>query len=168
MRIVSRTIAVTLAVLFALVAPSAAQAQNAIVTGKVTATGTAQPLANVNVYINTLNISVATDEQGTYTITIPSARCCGQLVNLRVRALGYRPESRPYRVVAGRTEIDFTLQQDVNRLDEIVVTGSLEGTERSKVAFSVGRLATEDLPVPGLDPLRSLEGKIPGVRKASW
>jgi len=42
----------------------------------------------------------------------------------------------------------------------------VEGTERAKVAFAVGRLATEDLQVPALDPLRQLSGKIPGVRIA--
>src|SRR6185503_12770875 len=65
---------------------------------------------------------------------------------------------------AGEQTVDFQLQTDVNRLEEVVVTGVMEGTERQKVPFSVGRLTTEDLPVPALDPIRALQGKVAGVR----
>ncbi len=168
MRNSTRARAIVVAVVGGLLAigtPSRAEAQNALISGKVTS-DVGQPLAGANVYITDLSISVATNAEGAYTITIPSARCCGQLVNLRVRALGFRPGLRPIRVVAGTTSIDFTLQQDVNRLDEIVVTGSLEGIERAKVPFAVGRLTTEDMPVPALDPVRALAGKVAGVRIA--
>ena len=35
---------------------------------------------------------------------------------------------------------------------------------RSKVPFAVARLSTEEMPVPSLDPLRQLAGKVAGVR----
>lgn len=149
--------------LFALATPTTAKAQNAVITGKVTSEF-GQAIVAAQIYINDLQMTVPTNAQGEYTITIPSARCCGQLVNLRVRALGYQPEVRPIRIAAGRSEINFTLRQDVNRLDEIVVTGTIEGTERAKVPFSVARLSAEDMPVPALDPMSSLTGKIAGVR----
>ncbi len=162
----ARTIAIALiGSLFAVVNPEQAQAQNAVITGKVTS-DIGQPVVGANVYINDLTLSVATNAEGNYTITIPAARCCGQQVHLRVRALGYQPEVRPIRVAAGNTTLDFTLRQDINRLDEIVVTGSIEGTARAKVPFAVARLAVEDMPVPALDPIRALTGKVPGVRIA--
>ncbi len=162
----ARTIAIALLGAFlAVVTPEQAQAQNAVITGKVTS-DFGQAIAGANVYINDLAMSVATDAAGAYTLNIPSARCCGQQVNLRVRALGYQPQIRPLRVAPGTTTINFTLKQDVNRLDEIVVTGSIEGTERAKVPFAIARLTAEDMPVPALDPLRALTGKIPGVRIA--
>jgi TonB-linked SusC/RagA family outer membrane protein len=142
-----------------------AEAQPSVITGTVTSES-GQALVGANVYINDLQLSASTNAQGTYTITIPSARCCGQQVNLRVRALGYRPETRPLRVAAGTSTINFAMKQDINRLDEIVVTGTIEGTERAKVPFAVSRLTTGDLPVPALDPLRALAGKMPGVRIA--
>ncbi len=145
---------------------SRAQAQNAIITGKVAAE-TGQLLEFANVYINELSISVPTNAQGVYTINIPAARVLGQAVNLRVRAVGYVPSAVAIRITAGSQTQDFALKKDVNRLNEIVVTGSLEGTERSKVAFSVGRLTAEDIPVPALNPVTALQGKVAGMRVAS-
>ena len=78
-----------------------------------------------------------------YTINIPAARVLGQAVNLRVRAVGYGPGAVAIRITAGSQTQDFSLKKDINRLSEVVVTGSLEGTERSKVPFSVGRLTAE-------------------------
>lgn len=151
--------------LLAIVTPGQAQAQNAVLTGKVTS-DFGQAIEGANVYINDLAISVGTNAEGNYTITIPAARVNGQQVNLRVRSVGYAPQVRPVRVTAGTQTFNFTMKQDVNRLDEIVVTGTIEGTERAKVPFAVARLSQEDLPVPALDPLRQLAGKVAGVRIA--
>ena len=141
-----------------------AQAQNAVITGKVTSEF-GQPVDQANVYINDLTISVGTNAQGVYTITIPAARVSGQQVNLRVRAIGFQPGLRPIRVTAGSQTQDFSLKQDINRLNEVVVTGVVgEGVERSKVPFAIGRVTAEDLPVPALDPVQALAGKVAGVR----
>jgi len=154
--------AVTASVLLAL--PAAAQAQTAVITGKVTSEF-GQPVEQANVYINDLTISVPTNAQGVYTITIPAARVSGQQLNLRVRAIGYQPGLRPVRITAGSQTQDFTLKQDVNRLNEVVVTGTVgEGVERAKVPFAIGRLTAEDMPVPALDPVQALTGKVAGVR----
>src|ERR1043166_8542005 len=149
-------------------APSVAgaQAQSAVITGTVTSEF-GRPIEAANVYMNELAKSVATNAQGVYTITVEPARVLGQAVNLRVRAIGYQPGVRPIRVTAGSQTQNFTLSQDVNRLNEVVVTGSIEATERSKVPFAVGRLdAEKDIPIPALDPIRALEGKVPGARTA--
>jgi TonB-linked SusC/RagA family outer membrane protein len=162
----ARTTAIALlGALFAIVTPNQVQAQNAVITGKVTSQA-GQNIEGANVYINDLNISVPTNAQGDFTINIAPSRANGQQVNLRVRALGYSPETRPIRVTAGSQTVNFSLKQDINRLDEIVVTGSVEGTVRSKVPFAVARLSAEDLVVPALDPLRALQGKVPGMRVA--
>src|SRR6185437_12118016 len=105
-------------------------------------------------YINELTKSVATNAQGVFTINVVAAQVLGQAVNLRVRAIGYEPGVVPIRVTAGSQTQNFSLKQDVNRLNEIVVTGVVvEGVERSKVPFAVGRVTSEDLVVPALDPV---------------
>ena len=147
-------------------AASAQQTPAAVITGKVMSEF-GQPVDQANVYINDLSISVGTNAQGVFTITIPAARVQGQAVNLRVRAIGYQPGILPVRVTAGTQTQNFTLKQDVNRLNEVVVTGSIEATERAKVPFAIGRVTSEELPVPSLDPMTSLEGKVAGVRIAS-
>lgn len=151
--------------LIALGTPTQAEAQGAVINGKVTSEFGSN-VEGANVYINDMGISILTNAEGNYTISIPAARVNGQLVNLRVRAVGYQPQVRPLRINAGTQTFNFVLKQDVNRLDEIVVTGVVEGVERAKVPFAVSRLSQEDLPVPALDPLRALSGKVPGVRIA--
>ena len=77
--------------LIALGTPTEALAQGAAtITGRVTSTF-GSPIS-ANVYINDLAITVPTNDQGTFTITVPEARVQGQQVNLRVRAIGYAPE----------------------------------------------------------------------------
>lgn len=167
MRTITRARASTLAlfVAFGAFTPGLAQGQTTVITGQVTSEA-GQVLEGANVFIPELTLSVTTNATGAYTITIPPARVSGQLVNLRVRAVGYQPQVRPVRLTTGSQTFNFVMRQDVNRLDEIVVTGTIEGVERSKVPFAVGRLTTEDMPVPALDPLRQLAGKVAGMRIA--
>ncbi|MEA3247142.1 MAG: TonB-dependent receptor plug domain-containing protein, partial [Gemmatimonadota bacterium] len=149
--------------------PAAAHAQGQTITGKVSGEG-GQPIEAATVYITALGVGVQTNATGTYTLTIPSARVvdrAGQKQNLQVRAIGFVPASFEITIAAGRVEHDFTLRNDVNRLSEVVVTGSIEGTERAKVPFAVGRLTTEDVPVPSPNPIAALSGKVPGMRVAS-
>jgi len=151
--------------LLAIGTPTLADAQSAVINGKVTSEFGAN-IEGANIYISDLAVSILANAEGNYTINLPAARVNGQLVNLRVRAVGYSPQVRPLRVTAGTQTFNFVLKQDVNRLDEIIVTGVVEGVERSKVPFAVARLTAEDIPVPALDPLRALQGKVAGVRIA--
>ncbi|AHG89280.1 TonB-dependent outer membrane protein, SusC/RagA [Gemmatirosa kalamazoonensis] len=144
---------------------AAAQAP-ATINGRVTSDA-GVPLPGANVIITELNISVGTNAQGGFTIQIPGARVNGQTVQLRVRSVGFQPTSRPVVVRSGTQTMNFELKTDVLRLSEVVVTGVAEGTERAKVPFSVGRVTAADLPVPALDPMKALAGKVAGLRVAN-
>lgn len=140
-----------------------AQAQNAVLTGKVT-TEFGQPLEGANVYITEMSFSVGTNAQGVYSITIPAARVSGQQVILRARSFGYVPQMKPVRITAGSQTFDFALKQDVNRLQEVVVTGVTAGTEQKKLAFTVARVDESQMPVQGSNALNQLQGKVPGAQ----
>jgi TonB-linked SusC/RagA family outer membrane protein len=145
--------------------PSRAQAQSATITGRVTSDqGVALPGANV--YITELSVSVGTNPQGAYTIVVPAARVSGQTAQLRVRSVGFTPQNKAVTVSPGSQTVNFELKTDVLRLSEVVVTGVSEGTERAKVPFAIGRVTEKDLPVPALDPIRALSGKVAGLRIA--
>jgi TonB-linked SusC/RagA family outer membrane protein len=152
-----------------LVAPSVrAQAGggNAIINGVVNSEF-GRPIEAANVYITEMSISVPTGADGKFTINIPAARVSGQQVTLRVRAIGQEPGVKPIRITAGTQTFNFDMKTDINRLDEVVVTGVVgEGVERSKVPFAVAHLSTEDLPVPAMDPISALAGKVAGMRIA--
>ena len=137
----------------------------ATINGRV-ASDAGVPLPGANVLITELNVSVATNAQGAFTIQIPAARVSGQTVQLRARSVGFQPADRPIVLKAGTQTVDFQLKTDVLRLSEVVVTGVAEGTERAKVPFSIGRVTEKDLPVPAMDPMRALQGKVAGLRIA--
>jgi TonB-linked SusC/RagA family outer membrane protein len=151
-------------VLFGLAAEAHAQAT---FRGRV-ATDRGEPIAGATVSINELALSVLTNAQGQYTLIVPAARVTGQAVTISARAIGFRSQARAVAsLTAGEFPADFQLAQDINRLEEVVVTGVMEGVERAKVPFAVGRVTAEDLPVPAMDPMRALQGKVSGVRIAS-
>lgn len=143
--------------------PSMAQAQGpAVITGQVKSEF-GDPLENANVYIVELAISVGTNATGKFTLTIPADRVRGQAVQLRARAIGYKAEIKPLTIRAGNQSFDFSLQKDVNRLQEIVTTGVTGATEQKKLAFSVAQVSEKDMPVPGSNPLAQLQGKVAGA-----
>src|SRR5581483_4482211 len=140
-----------------------AHAQGATLSGRVTGES-GQPLENANVYITELNISVASNAAGRYTITLPAERTRRQAVVLRARAIGHIAQSRPVTLRAGAQTFDFELQNDINRLQEVVVTGMTAGTEQKKTTFTVSALnAEQDLQVPTTNALPELAAKVPGA-----
>ena len=143
-------------------APVQAQGQSAVITGRVT-TPQGQPLQGANVYITELNISVGSNAAGRYTITVPAQRVSGQSVQVRVRSIGYKPIAKPVTIAAGNQTVDFALVEDVNRLDEVVVTGVAAGTAARNVPFAVSKIDSSQMPVVGANAVQQLQGKIAGA-----
>lgn len=139
------------------------RAQNpAVLTGRITSEfGT--PLGGASALIEQLNISVTATVDGRYSITIPPERVRGQSVLLRVRAIGYIPQDKSVVVTGGAQQNDFTLRQDANMLERIVVTGTVAPISQKEVPFSIVRLEPADLSVTASNALRALQAKVPGA-----
>lgn len=142
--------------------PLYAQGEGAVLTGRIMS-DQGQPLAGANVAIPELNVSVATNQSGAYTITLPAARVSGQTVSVRARAIGFTPQTRSIPLVPGTQSISFDLRKDVTELNAVVVTGVATATEQRKLAFTVTRVDTSMMPVAGSNPVTQLQGKIPGA-----
>ena len=151
---------------FAVVSAIPAQAQNAVIRGTVRADN-GEPVVGANVYILEVSASSPTSDRGVFTLNVPGDRVRGQSLQLRVRAIGYRPSSRAVTLTAGEQTVDFTLAADINRLDEIVVTGVMEGTEKARVPFAVAAVDMADVPITPIDPIRMLAGRVPGANVTS-
>ncbi len=149
------------------VLPLAAQAQGPAVINGVVQSEFGDPLENANVYIVELALSVGTNAQGRYTMTIPADRVRGQVVQLRARAIGYKAQARELTISAGNQTFDWQLEKDINRLQEVVTTGVTAGTEQKKLAFTVAQVSDADMPVPGANPLAQLQGKVAGANIVS-
>lgn len=143
-------------------ATAGAQGQSAVISGRVT-TPQGQPLQGANVFITEMNISVGSNAAGRYTITVPGQRVNGQTVQLRVRSIGYKPIAKPVTIAAGSQTVDFALVEDVNRLDEVVVTGVAAGTAARNVPFAVSHIDSTQMPVVGANAVQQLQGKIAGA-----
>lgn len=139
-----------------------AQAQNAVITGRVNSEQ-GQPLFGANVYIAELNISVGTNEAGSYNINIPAPRVQGQSVHLRARMVGFAPQDTVITVSAGTQTINFTMRLDPTRLAEVVVTGVSQATEQIRVPFTVAHVDSTLMPVAGTSAIAQLQGKVPGA-----
>jgi TonB-linked SusC/RagA family outer membrane protein len=144
------------------VLPASAQAQSAVISGRVL-TPQGQPLQGANVFITEMNISVGSNAAGRYTITVPGQRVTGQTVQLRVRSIGYKPIAKPVTLTVGSQTVDFALVEDVNRLDEVVVTGVAAGTAARNVPFAVSHVDSSQMPVIGANAVQQLQGKIAGA-----
>ncbi|MGQ0639772.1 MAG: SusC/RagA family TonB-linked outer membrane protein, partial [Gemmatimonadaceae bacterium] len=140
-----------------------AWAQGTTVSGRVRSEQ-GQNLQAANVFITELSISTGTNEQGAYRITIPAERVRGQTVSLRVRSIGFAPQQRQITLTSGALTQDFELKLDVNRLSEVVVTGTTGATEKAKLAFTVDAVTAQDLQVPSASALTQLQGKITGAQ----
>src|SRR6185312_3728695 len=146
--------------------PAMVFAQGATITGKVTDDNSV-PLVGANVTIDALNISIGSNTAGQFTITVPGARVSGQSVVLRVRAIGYTPQTRTITVSAGASTQNFSLAPDVNKLSQVVITGVTAGTEQKKLPFVVAQVSEADMPVPNSNPLAELQGKVTGANIVS-
>jgi TonB-linked SusC/RagA family outer membrane protein len=146
--------------------PAMVFAQGATITGKVTDDNSV-PLVGANVTIDALNVSVGSNTAGQFTFTIPGARVSGQSVVLRVRAIGYTPQTRTITITAGASTQNFSLSPDINKLSQVVITGVTAGTEQKKLPFVVAQVSEADMPVPNSNPLAELQGKVTGANIVS-
>lgn len=154
-------IALAMLVLFGAV-PTSAQGQGAVISGRVQSSS-GNPLYGANVVIPDLNISVGTNQQGLYTISIPAERVRSQAAVIRVRFVGRRPETQQIVIRPGAQTVNFSMTEDINQLEAVVVTGVASATSQVKVPFAVSRVDSSQMPVVGGNAVQQLQGKIPGA-----
>ena len=83
----------TAALALLLAGPRTIQAQDAVIRGTITS-DRGEPVVGANVLVEELRMGVLTNAQGQYTVLVPGARVRGQNVVLRVRAIGFKPNSQ--------------------------------------------------------------------------
>jgi len=125
------------------------------ITGKITDSGTGEPIPGVYVIIEGTSAGTVTDAQGDYSINVSDPNAV-----IVYSFLGYVTEKR----TAGQSkEINIALNPDVKALDAVVVVGY--GTQ--KVASLVGSVSAvkadeiRDVPMPNIS--QAIVGKLPGL-----
>lgn len=108
---------------------------DANVIGHVVCKGEHLPYATISVKGTTIGIT--TDHTGHYQlINLPE----GELT-LVAQSMGYKPQEKIIKIKSGQTiEVKFNLEEDVLGLEEIVVTGDRNATNRTKSSTIVNTL----------------------------
>lgn len=135
-----------------------------IISGRVTAEG-GTALGGATVSISGTVLRATTTETGAYSISVPASTARGQSMVIIARFIGYKPMPRTITVGNTSQTVDFVLEKDPFRLEEVIVTGTAEATSLRKTTFAIGRVGEEQLQeVPGASALVALQGKVAGVR----
>jgi TonB-linked SusC/RagA family outer membrane protein len=136
-----------------------AQAQDSAVAGVVLAAATDTPLEGARITVEGTPLVQTTDARGQFRF----ADVSGTLVTLQVVRIGYQPATVAVRV--GRSDVRIALRESTVRLNEIVVTGQPQGTERRAVGNSIATIdAPAALELSGASDLDKLiNGRAAGV-----
>lgn len=107
------------------------------VTGQVRDAATQRPLASVQVYLPATGVGSLTTLAGRYLLmNVPAGE-----VTLRVELIGYGTVTRAVTVPAGQTTVaDFDLRQTTMELDQLVVTGVGQATEKRKLGNTIASI----------------------------
>lgn len=132
-------------------------AQDITVKGKVTDNVFKEPIIGATVVIQGTSDGTVTDIDGMFTLNnVPSdAKLEFSYVGMKTQVVN----------VDNRKTIDVVLQEDVELLDEVVVTGYGGKQLRSKLTNSIAKVSEEALTVGVFsNPAQALAGAVSGVR----
>ncbi len=126
------------------------------IKGTVTSKTDGTTLPGVNVFVKGTTIGVATDIDGKYEITVPE-----DAASLVFSFMGYKQVEVP---IAGKTEINVQLEEDVFGLEEVVISGVASATPRKNLTVSVTKVdASEIDKAPPSSAATALQGKVAGM-----
>lgn len=126
-------------------------------SGKVT-DNNGEPLIGVSVALKGASVGTISDVDGMYSIDVPS-----NSGTLQFSYLGFGQVE--FNVANASATLNVTLRDDVNFLDEVVVTGLATNVKRSNLANSVARIDAADL--VGLTPQSTVDGALYGKFKGA-
>jgi outer membrane receptor for ferrienterochelin and colicins len=127
-------------ILTAISATSAQEHTDAVITGHVVSGGEHIPF--VNIYLEGTNYGTSTDVTGHYMmVDLPEGN-----YTLVAKMVGFKTEKKPVTLKAGETvEVKFELQEDVIRVDEVVITGTKTFKRQTESAVIVNVLDSKTI-----------------------
>jgi TonB-linked SusC/RagA family outer membrane protein len=161
----SRLRVLAAAVLAALFAPPSVARAQAPATGRITGvvldSASSQPLGSVQVFVAGTTLGASTSDNGRFSISGVSAGTH----TLETRRVGYRTARLPNVAVTagGTTDVTIRTSPIALTLEAVITTGVVDPTSGTRVPFTVGRVNSEDLPVPASNAVESIQGKVAGV-----
>lgn len=131
------------------------QSQEIRVSGTVTAQDEEGTLPGVNVLVKGTSTGTVTDVDGNYSIAVPDEND-----TLVFSSIGFVTQEIP---VNGRSVIDVILTEDVQSLEEVVVTGYMT-QKKADLTGSVAVVSSEEIEKNNFaNVMQGLQGRVPGV-----
>lgn len=139
------------------IVPKSEMLQDMTVTG-VVSDSNGEPLPGVNVVVEGTTLGVITDASGRYSIKVPNDKAI--LIFSYVGFLSERIE------VAGQSNISIKLVEDVQNLQEVVVTALGIKREKKALGYAISSIKGDELVKSStpINPLMALYGKAAGVK----
>ena len=133
--------------------------QNLEIRGILTSASTGETLPGVNILVKGTAIGTISGIDGSYSIEVPDANSV-----LLFSYIGFTSIEVP---VSGRSEINVSLKESTELLEELVVVGY--GTvKKSDITGSVASVTADDLTAyPAADAIQALQGMAAGVQVQS-
>ncbi len=126
------------------------------VSGKITVSSTGETVVGASVTIKGQTVGTTSGMDGTYTLPhVPSN------ATLVYRLLGMKTMEVP---VKGQKEINVSLEEDHQLLDEVIVVGYGSAKKRDLTGSISSVAGTEVANKPSTNPLASIQGKVAGVQ----
>ncbi|GAA3627364.1 TonB-dependent receptor [Flavivirga jejuensis] len=126
--------------------------------GKVT-DSSGEPAIYAHVIIDSLNMATATDEEGNYNLQkLPNGT-----YRISAKMVGYKTQTKSVRIQdAPLTSVNFTLEEDVTSLSEVVISAETEKRKLEHTAQAVGVIETKKVKLQSAD-LGEVLAKTEGV-----
>nr|WP_276903515.1 SusC/RagA family TonB-linked outer membrane protein [Pedobacter kyonggii] len=142
-----------------------AQAQNKryTISGKVTDAANNSPVPGAVVKIINTNLVTSTSSSGTYSFSVDLAPGKYQI---QISFIGFKSNIESVTLGDNTTvQANSALSGDAVGLDEVIVTGTSQGTTRKQLGSYVSTVKGDDLnKAPSGNALASLQGKTPGAQ----
>ncbi|RZK19921.1 MAG: SusC/RagA family TonB-linked outer membrane protein, partial [Pedobacter sp.] len=140
-----------------------AQTKRYTISGKVTDASNSDPVPGVVVKILNTNLATSTNGNGAYSFSVDLAAGNYQL---QFSFVGYKSKTQSITLgTSDQVQSSATLSADAVGLDEVIVTGTSQGTTRKQLGSYVSTVKGDDLnKAPSGNALASLQGKTPGAQ----
>jgi len=139
-----------------IVLPELVFSQTKTITGKIT-DASGSPITGASIIIRQTNQGTVSDAEGKFRL-VGAANA-----TLLVSSAGFRTQT--LKTTEGTTDVQIKMEEDITRLDEVVVTGLATTVKRKNLANAVATISSKELSgvAPGQTFDAALEGKISGA-----
>jgi TonB-dependent starch-binding outer membrane protein SusC len=134
---------------------SLVMAQTVMISGTVTSSEDGLPIPGVSVFVKGTTLGMITGADGKYVLAVPT-----NAQSLVYSFIGFKTQEA---LIAGKTKIDVVLEQDLFKVDEVVVVayGTQQKRDVAGAITTVKGDAIRSIPVQSFD--QALQGKAAGV-----